>query len=267
MQTCYRHPTRETGVSCSSCGRPICTDCMTPTPVGMRCPECARQKTKVKTAATMFGGDPQVAYAIIAVNVLVFVAQMLTGAGGGIGARSGDVYEQGALFGPLVADGDVWRLITAGFLHADPLHLILNMVGVYFLGQMIEPSLGSVRFAALYVASVLTGSLGALLLEPDAIGVGASGGVFGLLGAAFVLLRDRGINPMQTFIGPLLIINLLLSFRPGVSLGAHLGGLAGGLAAAWLILEADRRRSPRLALVACIALSVVAVVASLGVAA
>src|SRR3712207_7858596 len=83
MQTCYRHPSRETGVSCSSCGRPICTDCMTPTPVGMRCPECARQRTKVKTAATLYGGEPRATYAIIAINVAVFVAQFVFGAGGG----------------------------------------------------------------------------------------------------------------------------------------------------------------------------------------
>src|SRR3954468_13687066 len=111
VDTCYRHPDRETGVSCSSCGGPICPDCMTPTPVGMRCPECARQRTKVRTARTLTG-DPTLTYFLIAVNVIVFVA--MTASGGTISNPGGTVYQKGALFGPLVADGEWWRIVTSG---------------------------------------------------------------------------------------------------------------------------------------------------------
>jgi membrane associated rhomboid family serine protease len=259
METCYRHPSRETGVSCSSCGRPICTDCMTPTPVGMRCPECARQRTKVRTAAAITAQEPRVAYAIIAANVLAFVAQIVTS--GGARARSGALYENGALFGPLVDQGEWWRLVTSGFLHADPIHLLFNMVGVYFLGQLLEPALGGLRFAALYFTSLLAGSFGALLLSPDAVTVGASGAVFGMLGAAFLIMRQRGMDPMQTFIGPILILNVIITFAfPNISIGGHLGGLAGGMLCAVVIAYGERRRSLGLALAGCAAIAVLAAV-------
>jgi membrane associated rhomboid family serine protease len=235
---------------------------MTPTPVGMRCPECAKQKTKVKTAATIYHAVPRVTYAIIALNALAFVAQMATGAGGDGGDlyRSGEAYVRGVLFGPLVDQGEPWRLLTAGFLHDGPIHILLNMVGVYFLGTLLERPLGPVRFAALYLASVFAGSFGALLLQPEAQTIGASGGVFGLLGAAFVILRSRGIDPMQSGIGPILILNLVITFAyPGISIGGHLGGLAGGVLAAFAVLEADRRRMPLLALGACVLIAAVAI--------
>src|SRR5256885_6612132 len=116
MATCYRHPKRETGVSCSNCGNPICPDCMTPTPVGMRCPECAAQRTKVRTARSIAAGGVEVTRAIIAINVLAYIAQISSGAGIG-DATSGTVYARGALYGPAVAIGhDYWRLATSGFL-------------------------------------------------------------------------------------------------------------------------------------------------------
>jgi membrane associated rhomboid family serine protease len=260
METCYRHPSRETGVSCSSCGRPICPDCMTPTPVGMRCPECARQRTQVRTPRALTASTPHVTYTIIALNVLAFFAQVAS-AGGGLRARSGPVYEQGALFGPLVDAGEWWRMVTGGFLHADPLHLLFNMVGVYFLGQLLEPALGAVRFTALYAASLLAGSFGALLLTPDAVTIGASGAVFGLLGAAFLMMRQRGMDPMRSFIGPILILNILITFAsPGISIGGHLGGLAGGMLCAAVIAFGERQRSVALAVAGCAAIAVVSAV-------
>src|SRR3712207_2907292 len=222
METCYRHPSRETGVSCSSCGRPICTDCMTPTPVGMRCPECAKQKTKVQAPRAVTGGDPQATQVLIAINVIVFLAQVL-GGGGGYQADEGRVYEEGVLWGPFVADGEWWRLISAGFLHADPIHLLLNMIALWFLGQLLEPALGTLRYLALYFAALLAGSFGVMLvgnLDPT---VGASGAVYGLMGAAVVLLYRRGINPFQTWLGGILIINLLFTFSiPNISKGGHI---------------------------------------------
>src|SRR3954465_11328440 len=96
--TCYRHPNRVTGVACSSCGRPICTDCMIPTSVGMRCPECAKQRTKVRTARSLSASEPRVTYALIAINLLVFLAQVAQG-GGMSNALSGEVYAHGYLRG------------------------------------------------------------------------------------------------------------------------------------------------------------------------
>jgi len=235
--TCYRHSGRETGVSCSSCGRPICPDCMTSTPVGMRCPECARQKTKVRTAATLTG-TPQLAYALIAINVLAYLAAE---AGGG-GATS--VYGRGVLYAIGVADGDWWRLITAGFLHSSLLHLALNMYFLYVLGTLLEPSIGKLRFATIYFVSLIGGSFGALLLDPDKFTVGASGAVFGMMGAAILAMRARGIDPMQSGLGVTLLLNLGITFLiPNISIGGHLGGLfAGGLVGYLMFEVAERKR-------------------------
>ena len=261
MATCYRHPSVETGVSCSSCGRSICTECMTPTPVGMRCPECAKQRTKVQKPRSMAGSVPYATYTLIAINVVLFLGQVLTGEGGGSRARSGEVYENLVLFGPFVAtsgdggEGEFWRMLSAGFLHADPIHIVLNMVLLYFLGQLMEPALGALRFAAVYLASLLAGSFGALLLSPEAATVGASGAVYGLMGAAFVLMRQRGVDPMQTFIGPLIIINLLFTFAfagAGISIGGHLGGLAGGVLAAYAVTLGEQRRSLLIQIAGCV---------------
>ena len=269
MATCYRHPSRETGVSCSNCGNPICPDCMTSTSVGMRCPECARQKTQVRTLGTM-AGTPTLTYGLIAVNVVVWLAMIATGSGAGGGGR---VFEEGALFGPLVADGELWRLVTGGFLHDNRfprglLHIGFNMYLLHYLGQILEPSLGRVRFAGLYLVSLLCGSFGALLLAPDAVTVGASGAVFGLMAAAFLQERARGFDPMASGIGPLILINLALGFFiPNVSIGGHLGGLAGGAAAAWVLLRLGVHRPSLLPpLTACAGLAAVAVAGSLAVA-
>jgi membrane associated rhomboid family serine protease len=254
--TCYRHPSRETAVACSSCGRPICPDCMTSTPVGMRCPECSRQKTKVRTAATL-SSDPQLTYALIAINVIAWVAML--GSGAPINGVGGTIYQHGALYGPLVADGDWWRVITAGFLHAGIIHIGFNMYFLYFLGQIIEPMIGKLRFGLIYAVSLAGGSFGALLLTPNTPTVGASGAVFGLMGAAILAMRARGIDPMQSGLGLTLLLNLGITFLiPGISKGGHVGGLVAGGIVGYLLFEiADRRRSAATpVLVACVALGV-----------
>ncbi len=233
---------------------------MTPTPVGMRCPECSRQKTKVRTAATI-RRDPQLTYVLIAINVIAYLA-MSTG-GGGLDARGGTVYENGALFGPLVADGDWWRIVTAGFLHSGLLHLAFNMYFLYFLGTLLEPEIGRLRFAAIYFVSLIGGSFGALLVSPDAVTVGASGAVFGLMGAAILALRARGIDPMQSGLGVTLLLNLGITFLiPNISIGGHIGGLIAGGIVGFLMFEvAERRRiatTPVLGV--CVALAVVLVI-------
>ncbi len=258
MATCYRHPSRETGVACSNCGRPICTDCMTPTPVGMRCPECAKQRTKVHTIGSVAGTHaPQLTQAIIAICIVAFLA----GGNFGVGEPTSSwIDRNGWLYGPQVADGEWWRLVTGGFLHADLLHIALNMVLLWFLGSQIEAKLGTARFGLVYLTGLLGGSLGALV-QTQGITVGASGAVFGLAGYLLVEMRRQGVNPFQSQLGFLIIINLVLSFRPGVSWGGHLGGLVFGALAA-LALHEGARRGPRWAGPAL--LGVLCVVAAVG---
>lgn len=257
METCYRHSNRETGVSCSSCGRPICPDCMTTTPVGMRCPECANQKTQVRTIASIGGGDPMLTYVLIGINVLMFFASR----GGNAG------YFDLVLAGQPVAEGELWRLVTGGFLHAQGgfgfIHIGFNMYLLYVLGGMLEPSLGKLRFGAIYFTSLLTGALGALMFSnPGDYTVGASGAVFGLMGAGVVIMRARGIDPMQSGLGPTILINLFLPFfLPGlnISIGGHVGGLLGGLLTGWIVTElAARRRSPLIPVAVCAVIAVAA---------
>jgi len=225
---------------------------MTPTPVGMRCPECARDRTRVRTAASLTE-EPVVTYGLIALNVLAFIASAASGAGLGFGQVGGAVIDDGALLGPKIADGEYWRLVTSGFLHAGFLHIAFNMYLLWVLGRMLEPAIGRSRFAALYLTSLLGGSLGALLLSFDSATVGASGAVFGLMGGALLILRSRGIDPMATGIPLLIGLNLLLSLRPGISIGGHIGGLVAGVVTAWLILElGENRRRSILALLACL---------------
>jgi membrane associated rhomboid family serine protease len=243
-ETCYRHPDRETRVSCSSCGRPICPDCMTPTPVGMRCPECAQQRTKVVRNP---GGAPQsgfmgspATYVLIAINVIMYLVEISAGGGGlsvGINSVSADL----GLFGPSVAEGEWYRMLTSGFLHANLIHIGFNMFLLFMLGRLLEPALGTPRFVILYFSSLLAGSFGALLMDPNALTVGASGAVFGLFGAGFLIARERGMNSLAGELGFLIVINLVLSFTVrGISAGGHLGGLVGGLICGAAIIAGAR---------------------------
>jgi len=243
---------------------------MTPTPVGMRCPECSRQRTKVMRMRDM-ATVPQVTYALIAVNVIAFLSEgNLTLNGGGVG---NSVYLKGALLGssenPLlagqgVAHGQWWRLVTSGFLHENILHIGFNMLVLYYLGTMLEPALGRVKFAVIYGVSLLTGSFGSLLVSPHVLTVGASGAVFGMMGAAVIELRARQIPLMQSGVGGLILINLIISFTlPGISWGGHIGGLIGGALAALVIQLGDRNRAQALALAGCAAIAVAAVAGSL----
>ena len=239
MDVCYRHPDRETGVACSNCGRPICPDCMTSTSVGMRCPECASQKTKVKTMATI--ETPTLTYILIGINVALALGSMLSG-GDSVGGDGGNLIRDFAMSRFTVGDGEVWRLLTAGFLHAGLLHLLFNMYALYILGGMLEPSVGRLRFALIYFVSLLAGSFGALLLQPTGFTVGASGAIFGLMGAAVVIMRNRGIDPMESGLGLWIGLNLLITFTiPGISIGGHIGGLLGGALVAAVLYDGVQR--------------------------
>ncbi len=241
---CYRHPTRETAVACSNCGRPICTECMTSTPVGMRCPECSRQRTKVVSMRSMNAVSTTVTVALIAMNAILFLATGSFGIGTG-GATTALTRDLG-LDGPDVAVGhEYYRLVTSGFLQSGLIHIGFNMYLLWVLGQLLEGPLGRVRFAGLYLASLLAGSFGALLLSPQSLTVGASGAVFGLMGAAFFQMRARGVDPFASGIGTLILVNLAFSFLgSGISIGGHLGGLLGGSLVTLALQQLDRRRAP-----------------------
>jgi membrane associated rhomboid family serine protease len=276
MAVCYRHPNRQTGVSCSSCGQPICPDCMTPTSVGMRCPECSREKTKVKTAgqvrqrAANAGGRYSMTQILIAVNVIAFLIETATGSGlGGTSGIPSALYRHFALDGPDIHFGhQYYRLLTGGFLHDGILHILFNMWFLYAVGPALERGIGRWNFLAIYLASLFAGSFGALLFEPRAYTVGASGALFGLLGALVVIANRRGISIWQSGLGATLVINIVFSLSiAGISIGGHIGGFVGGAICGWLYLElAERRRRQPLFWAGCAVVAVVSIGLALAVA-
>jgi membrane associated rhomboid family serine protease len=240
---------------------------MTPTSVGMRCPECARERTKVKTIRTL-PTTPQVTQALIVINAIAFLAETAAGAplGGGGG---GTVYNHGALLGPLIADQhQYWRIVTSGFLHDGLPHILINMFSLFIVGRSLEPAIGRLNFVAVYVASLLAGSFGALLFQPHARTVGASAAIFGLFGALIVIARSRGIPFWQSGLGPILLLNLVISLTyAGISIGGHLAGLLAGLITGVMVVElAERRRQQTLALAGCVVVGALSVVGAIAVA-
>jgi membrane associated rhomboid family serine protease len=229
---CYRHPRNETAVTCSNCGRPICPECMVFAAVGIKCPECAGSPTGAKRTAvrarsfTGIGTDFIVTKTFLALNVLVFLAQVVQT--GSLTNPYGEMFQRFALYGPFVAQGDWYRLFTAAFLHGGVLHIFFNMLMLWWFGRPLEHMLGHARFLAIYIVSILAGSAGALLVSPEVPTIGASGAVFGILGAGLVLERSR-INVFGGSALIIVILNLALSFTlNNVSIGGHVGGLVGG---------------------------------------
>lgn len=233
---CTRHPDRATGRACTRCERPACPECLTPAAVGSLCADCVR-RSRPDTATRVRHWNARqpilVSLVLIAMNVAVFV-WVVSGDVGAAGFGSEITQREFDLaLNRYVLDvtGEWYRLITSGFLHFGILHIGMNMLLLYQLGQMLEPPLGRVRFALLYTASLLGGSLGALVIQGDRGGLhgGASGAVFGLMAAAAIGLQRRGVNVFQTGIGAVLVINLVLTFTiPGISIGGHVGGAVAG---------------------------------------
>ncbi len=207
----------------------------------MRCPECARQRTRVVRGvgeSSLFARAP-VTFILIALNVAAYLAEIATGSGGLEPITS--LIPEFGLFGPSVASGEWYRLLTSAFLHAGLFHIAGNMLLLFFLGRILEPGIGSPRFVMVYFVSLFAGSFGALLLSPDSLSYGASGAVFGVVGATFVIARGRGVDALASSVGILILLNLAFSFGvPGISIGAHLGGLAGGVLCALFILAGER---------------------------
>ncbi len=208
------------------------------------------------------GSRMRVTEALIAINVIAFLTEcQFTLSSSGAGTA---VYQKGALLGsnPVlpgqgVAEGQWWRIVTGAFLHENFLHIALNMYILYLLGQMLEPAIGSLRFGVVYGVALLAGSFGALLVTPHSPTVGASGAIFGLMGAALVEARARRIQHVQNWLVGLIVINIALSFSlSGISIGGHIGGLIGGALAGFALRAGDRYRSPALAFGLCAVIGV-----------
>ncbi|MFC5668465.1 rhomboid family intramembrane serine protease [Kitasatospora misakiensis] len=249
---CYRHPEQEAGVGCSRCGRPICPRCMVNASVGFHCPECVEEGNRhVRRATTRFGGRPAgdgalVTKALIGVNLVVYVlaAYVLTPwLAYDLELRSLAPDRMYPFAEGVAAGPDQWyRLLTAVFLHTTPWHIATNMLVLWVLGPQLEATLGRVRFLALYLLSGLAGSAFAFLVAGDGMrSLGASGAVFGLLGATVVLHR-RVRAPLGPVVA-LLLFNLIVTFSvPGIDWRAHLGGLVAGMLTAAGLMYAPRAR-------------------------
>jgi membrane associated rhomboid family serine protease len=268
IEHCYRHPDRETGRRCTRCGKPACGDCLVQVSIGSQCVDCIKAaRPDVKTRAKFWSARQPtlVTYALIAINVAVYLWTV------NADRKHDGPFPHGdytlALAKPFIQDGQYYRLVSSGFLHYGIFHLGMNMLLLFQLGQLLEPAIGRVRFALLYFASLLAGSLGALMLQPNGLTGGASGAVFGLMAAAAIGLHRRGVNVFKTGIGTILILNLVITFTiPGISVGGHLGGAIAGAICGFVILAPRHAVLPKWASYATpIALVLIALVGSLAI--
>lgn len=226
---CYRHPDRETGIRCQRCDRHVCPDCRHQASVGVHCPECTKAAgtQKVYNTRNLPGGSGMVTKVFVGINVAIFVFAIA--ALGSTTTAAGPAGVNYGTWGPAIWQlNEWWRVISGGFLHSGFIHLGFNMYLLWQLGQQIERVVGPKLFGAIYFTSLFGGSFGAILLSPNSPVVGASGAVFGLIGYTVLLYRSRGIGLFDTGLGFLIVINVLFSFRGGVSLGGHGGGLFTG---------------------------------------
>jgi len=258
--TCYRHPDRETGRRCTRCGRSACPDCLQEASVGAQCVECVKAAApSTRQRVTLLArSEPLLATKIIiGINVIAFVVIGLRDARfDGLGRTSADY----VLFGPSVAHGEWYRIFTSSFVHFSFIHILFNMLLLWIVGQILEPGAGPVRFGLLYVVSVAAGSAAVLLIQPNVVTGGASGGVFGVAAAATLVMYRQGVSFWNTGFGPLLVINLVIDkFDPNISIAAHIGGAIGGLLAAEAMLQARKRGRPELGIVAAALIGVIAV--------
>jgi len=275
---CYRHPDRQSFVLCQRCMRTICPECQTQAPVGVICPECLRDQRKAESPAQRrarrraSGGPvavvsdtrPLATYAIIAVTAVISLLQMLPGIGGVITGQLS--FWAGYLYPSLSGyPFEPWRLLTAALVHGGFIHLGLNMLALWMIGRSLEPVLGRWRFVTLYVISALAGSVAVAVISPGTTTVGASGAVFGLMTALFVVGRHLGAN--VTGILVVLGINLVIGFLPGIGGGiawqAHVGGALVGALVGFVYTRTRRRnqRALQIALLAAVVVALVVIVA------
>ncbi|MEW2396489.1 rhomboid family intramembrane serine protease [Streptomyces sp. NPDC046862] len=273
---CYRHPDRETGVRCTRCERPICPECMVSASVGFQCPECVRDGSGTGHAPTasqprtLAGGtataDPRLLTKILlGINLLIFLLQL------SLGDRFTDRFDLiGLAYVPElrsvegVADGQWYRLLTSMFLHSGYVHILFNMVSLWWIGGPLEAALGRARYLTLYLVSGLAGSaLTYLIADANQPSLGASGAIFGLFGATAVLMRRLRYD-MRPIIA-LLVINLIFTFNPAfnISWEAHVGGLVGGVVIGYAMVHAPRERRALIQYGVCALVMVAVVVTTL----
>ncbi|MFE9766843.1 rhomboid family intramembrane serine protease [Streptomyces sp. NPDC005808] len=273
LPACYRHPDRETGIRCTRCERPICPDCMVSASVGFQCPECIRggsgtgHSPTATQPRTLAGGaiaaDPRlITKVLVGINLAAFLVQL------SVGDRftdSFDLFGQAWLSGRLqgVAEGQWYRLVTAMFLHGSYIHILFNMLSLWWIGGPLEAALGRARYLALYFVSGLAGSaLTYLIAAPNQPSLGASGAIFGLFGATAVLMRRRRYD-MRPVIA-LLVINLIFTFGwANIAWQAHIGGLVGGVVIGYAMVHAPRERRALIQYGVCALVLVAVVVATL----
>lgn len=213
--------------------------------VGFHCPECSKAgQQKVVTGAALWNARPLATQVLIAINVAVFALSILSGDGVQGNVSEGGLLFDGGLFGPFIDVQNEWyRILTAGFLHYGFIHLGFNMYALWALGPQFERSVGRLRFVLVYLACLVAGSFGALLLDPLALTAGASGAIYGLLGVAVLAQRSIGRSIWDNGLGTVLLLNFALTFGLGnISVGGHVGGFVAGLLSGWLLYDVDRRK-------------------------
>ena len=229
VPTCYRHPDRQTYVRCTRCNRFICGECMRNAAVGHQCVDCVGEAARaVRPVTNVFGAQrpssmtPVVTYGLIAANLLVFALQM----------ASPELQRAFGLWSPAVADGQLYRLLTSAFLHFGLTHIAFNMLALYFVGPPLEIALGRLRYITLYLVSALGGSVLVYLLTLNALTAGASGAVFGLFGAMFVVGKRLNMDVRSVMV--IIVLNLVFTFviplvtSQNISWQGHVGGLVTG---------------------------------------
>ncbi len=243
---CYRHPDRKSYVRCQRCGRTICPQCQTPAAVGVQCPECVREggasvrrpRPAVISAFRPGSNAPVVTYSLIALCLVVFGLQIIPGS----------PVTTLLLYYPPFTATEPWRMLTALFVHSQGslFHILFNMVSLFVIGRILERAIGRIRFLALYLLSGLGGSVAVLLLAPATPVVGASGAIFGLLGAIFIIQRRLGGNTTQLLV--VIALNLVIGFLPGTNIAwqAHVGGLVVGAIVALIYFRTRRNDQRRL---------------------
>ena len=270
-QYCYRHPDRVTGVRCVRCDRPICPDCMRPASVGFQCPECVSEGQKnVRQARTIYGGQVRrgaeanlVTRVLIGINVIVFIATTASGVNVLTGSGNSKLFTKFALIPPAVAHGEWWRLFTAAFLHFGIFHIGFNMYALWIFGPPLEAMLGRLRFGSLYVLAGLGGSILSVALGPlDETAAGASGAIFGLFAALYLIARHQKINAQG--IAVTIVANLVFTFAiSNIDWRGHVGGLIVGAAVAAALAYAPK--GPRRAQIQAAGVGAIAIVlAALG---
>lgn len=250
--SCYRHADRPTGLSCTECGRPICGECALPGPVGQRCPECYVPERQVRPVRRGRPGLPPVSRTLLAGTVAVSFLAFFTS---GLAASLAQVNQA-------VADGQWWRLLTAGLVHADFFHLGINMYALYLLAPTLERSiLGGRAMAATYIASIAAGGAFAyLFLDPSVSAVGASGGISGLVGVFVAFALARRIEPLLRQLLFVIAINVALPFLiPNIAWEAHVGGFLAGFLIAGGAFLAGPDRQQRVLLVGSVAITAAAI--------